>query len=91
MYLNVIKVAIESENFAHVSSYVSKVEMMPDLNDKYVIAKLKAAGALAMLASANFRRAANKFLEVSFDISTQPADVQYSVPFLFKLIPKEIP
>lgn len=80
MCLNVIKVAIEMGNFAHVSNYVTKAQQTPDLSDATVIAKLNAAAALAQLEAHKYRNAARKFLECTFDLGSfkdvmSPADV----------------
>ena len=37
MCLNVIRVSVESENFAHVQNYVQKASQVPDLNEPVVL------------------------------------------------------
>jgi len=75
MCLNVIKVSIEMGNFAHVINYVNKAEATPDLSDNIVIAKLRACAGLAHLAGGKYKLAAKKFLETSFDINNNFAEV----------------
>lgn len=60
MCLNVILVSIELGQFVHVSNYVSKAELTPDLNDPVISAKLKCAAGLAHLENRKFKLAARK-------------------------------
>jgi COP9 signalosome complex subunit 1 len=39
MCLNVIRVSVESENFAHVQNYVQKASQVPDLNEPIVLGR----------------------------------------------------
>ena len=60
MCLNVILVSIELGQYVHVSNYVSKAELTPDLNDPVISAKLKCAAGLAHLENRKFKLAARK-------------------------------
>ena len=44
MCLNVIRVSVESENFAQVQNYVAKATQVPDVEEPMVAAKLACAG-----------------------------------------------
>lgn len=63
MCLNVIKVSVGLDSFAHVSTYVSKAEHATGMNDPKVRHKLKAAAGLAQLSQHNYDSAARKFLD----------------------------
>ncbi|RUS15827.1 hypothetical protein BC937DRAFT_91948 [Endogone sp. FLAS-F59071] len=79
MCLNVIKVSIETSNFAHVQSYVAKAEGAPEVQDKSLVqAKLRCASALAMLDTNNqnkYKQAARMLLETSFEIGSNYNEV----------------
>ncbi|KAF6154454.1 hypothetical protein GIB67_028346 [Kingdonia uniflora] len=60
MCLNAILVSIEMGQFAHVSSYVTKAENVPDGLDLVAVAKLKCAAGLAHLDSKKYKNAARK-------------------------------
>ncbi|XP_065659701.1 COP9 signalosome complex subunit 1 isoform X4 [Hydra vulgaris] len=83
MCLNVIKVSILMQNWAHVQTFVRKAEAIPELFEcptatnaniekqkkanAVVIAKLKVALGLAELSQKQYKSAACSFLGVSFD------------------------
>jgi len=75
MCMNVIKVSVETGNYAHVTNYVSKAEQTPDLTDKVTIAKLRVCSGLANLANKKYKHAARKFLETTSDLGTSFNDV----------------
>ncbi|KAF7137900.1 hypothetical protein RHSIM_Rhsim07G0020500 [Rhododendron simsii] len=60
MCLNAILVSIEMGQFTHVSSYVGKAEQSPDALDAITVAKLRAAGGLALLEAKKYKLAARK-------------------------------
>jgi len=74
MCLSVIRVCIETENYGHVLSYISKAESC-ETNDKIVQAKLKCCSALAQLDGKKNKLAARKFIETNFDIGNKFSDV----------------
>lgn len=73
MCLNVIKVSVYLQNWAHVISYVSKAESieMPEGQGKEqnqaILTRLKCAAGLAELQTKKYRSAAKHFLQASFD------------------------
>lgn len=73
MCLNVIKVSVYLQNWAHVISYVSKAESIevPEGQGKEqnqaINTRLKCAAGLAELATKKYRNAARHFLQASFD------------------------
>ncbi|KAJ3089637.1 cop9 signalosome complex subunit [Quaeritorhiza haematococci] len=76
MCLNVIKVSIEVNNFAHVQSYVVKAESTPEMPEKSIVtAKLKCATGLVNLDAGKFKRAARSFLEVGFELGNHFSDI----------------
>uniref|UniRef100_A0A0C9S8Z7 TSA: Wollemia nobilis Ref_Wollemi_Transcript_2421_1638 transcribed RNA sequence n=1 Tax=Wollemia nobilis TaxID=56998 RepID=A0A0C9S8Z7_9CONI len=75
MCLNVILVSIEMGQFMHVSSYVTKAEQTPDVQDPLVLAKLKCAAGLAHLESKKYKLAARKFVETFFDLGNTYTEV----------------
>jgi len=81
--LNVIKVAIEMGNYAHVQNHVTKAEQTPDLTDKLTIAKLKICAGLSSLENRKYKVAAKKILETTIDLNNNyneviaPQDVAY--------------
>eukprot|EP00775_Hariotina_reticulata_P007615 gene7612-7817_t len=76
MCLNAVRVAVEMNNFMHVSNYVSKAEQTPGTKaDAVTAAKLKAAAGLAYLDNRRYKMAARAFVEVSPDLSTSYSDV----------------
>ncbi|KAH7854539.1 hypothetical protein Vadar_015046 [Vaccinium darrowii] len=54
------KDCIEMGQFMHVSTYVGKAEQSPDALDPIIVAKLHAAGGLALLEAIKYKRAARK-------------------------------
>ncbi|XP_059476353.1 COP9 signalosome complex subunit 1 isoform X2 [Neocloeon triangulifer] len=72
MCLNVIKVSIYLQNWAHVVSYVSKAETTPDFSEgkesnQTVLTKLRCSSGLAELAGRKYKSAARHFLQANFD------------------------
>uniref|UniRef100_T1J1H8 PCI domain-containing protein n=1 Tax=Strigamia maritima TaxID=126957 RepID=T1J1H8_STRMM len=74
MCLNVIKVSVYLQNWAHVLSYVNKAEATPEFAEAHgkdgnqaVITKLQCAAGLAELANKKYKSAAKNFLQASFD------------------------
>ncbi|XP_053954336.1 COP9 signalosome complex subunit 1b [Anastrepha ludens] len=73
MCLNVIKVSLYLQNWAHVLSYVNKAESTPDFMEGpkeanlSVATRLKCAAGLAELQTRKYKSAAKKFLQASFD------------------------
>lgn len=79
MCMNVIKVSIYLQNWAHVLSYVSKAEGNPDYEpapksnqDPGIASALKCAAGLADLATKKYKTAAKHFLAVNFDYCQYP-------------------
>ncbi|KAH7862527.1 hypothetical protein Vadar_006078 [Vaccinium darrowii] len=75
MCLNAILVSIEMGQFTHVSSYVGKAEQSPDALDPITVAKLRAAGGLALLEAKKYKLAARKFLETSHELGNNYSEV----------------
>ncbi len=69
MCLNIIKVSLETGNYALVSQYVSKAEQTMD-NDVVIQSKIKVASALAHLESRKYKNVAKLLLE-DVDISIE--------------------
>ena len=68
MCLNVVKVSIQLQNWAHVMTYVVKGEATPEFAaNSPTGTKLSCAAGLAELASRNFKNAAKRFLASNFD------------------------
>lgn len=74
MCLNVIKVSIYLQNWAHVISYVSKAESTPEFAEGHnkdanntIVTRLKCAAGLAELATKKYKAAAKNFLLANFD------------------------
>lgn len=74
MCLNVIKVSIYLQNWAHVISYVSKAESTPEFTEGHskdtnniIVTRLKCAAGLAELATKKYKAAARNFLLANFD------------------------
>ncbi|KAL5292581.1 GPS1 family protein [Megaselia abdita] len=74
MCLNVIKVSIYLQNWAHVISYVSKAESTPEFSEGHskdvnntIVTRLKCAAGLAELATKKYKAAAKNFLLANFD------------------------
>ena len=68
MCLNVVRVGVESENYAHVGAYASKALSLPDAvvaADPAAIAQLGRAAGLAALHSRRYAQAARKFTDVT--------------------------
>lgn len=79
MCMNVIKVSIYLQNWAHVLSYVSKAEGNPEYEpapkssqDPGIASSLKCAAGLADLATKKYKSAAKHFLAVNFDYCQYP-------------------
>eukprot|EP01018_Ginkgo_biloba_P004207 Gb_13469 [translate_table: standard] len=75
MCLSVILVSIEMGQFMHVSSYVTKAEQTPDVQDPIVVAKLRCAAGLAHLESKKYKLAARKFVETNFELGNNYTEV----------------
>ncbi|KAG5538470.1 hypothetical protein RHGRI_019146 [Rhododendron griersonianum] len=75
MCLNAILVSIEMGQFTHVSSYVGKAEQSPDALDAITVAKLRAAGGLALLEAKKYKLAARKFLETGHELGNSYSEV----------------
>jgi COP9 signalosome complex subunit 1 len=76
MCLNVIKVSVAMNNFAHVLNYVAKAEQTPGIaTNKLVEAKLRATAGLAHIENRKYKMAAKKFLETSFELGNKFNDV----------------
>jgi len=69
MCLNVIKVNIEMNNFAHVLNYVGKAEQNPGEIDPITRGKLNVCAGLALLENKKYKDAARKFLHISKELS----------------------
>ncbi|XP_066598723.1 COP9 signalosome complex subunit 1 isoform X2 [Prorops nasuta] len=74
MCLNVIKVSVYLQNWAHVLSYVTKAQSTPDFadvhgkdNSQSIVTKLHVAAGLAELATRQYKMAAKHFLQTSLD------------------------
>lgn len=68
MCVNVIKVSIYLQNWAHVLTYVAKAEGTPEYSTSSPIAtKLHCAAGLADLSSKKYKAAAKHFLATNFD------------------------
>ena len=63
MCLNVIRVSVESENFAQVQNYVAKATQVPDVEEPMVAAKLACAAGLAAIEARKYKLAAEKFTD----------------------------
>ncbi|XP_041986750.1 COP9 signalosome complex subunit 1 [Aricia agestis] len=79
MCLNVVKVSVYLQNWAHVLNYVSKAEGTPDFNDVHgkdsnqaILTRLKCAAGLAELATKKYKSAAKLFLGASIDHCDYP-------------------
>jgi len=70
MCLNVIKVSIHMDNYTHVSNYVTKAEMTPEISDSILAAQLKVASALTHLDAKKYKMAARKLLEVPSELGS---------------------
>ncbi|EEH53792.1 uncharacterized protein MICPUCDRAFT_3283, partial [Micromonas pusilla CCMP1545] len=78
MCLNVVRVSIESENFAHVGNYVQKaLATAPDVGkeEPTVFAKLQVASALAYLDQKKYKDAATKFTELGMELEEEYNEV----------------
>lgn len=79
MCLNVIRVSIESGNYAHVQSYVIKAENTQggdkDEDKSILTSKLHVASALAALQTGNFKLAAKLFLDVKPELGANYNEV----------------
>lgn len=68
MCLNVVKVSIQLQNWAHVLTYVIKAEATPEFAPNSPTGtKFSCAAGLAELASRSFKNAAKRFLVANFD------------------------
>ena len=65
MCLNVVRVSVESENFANVQNYVAKATAVPEIDDPLVRAELACAGGLAAVEQRKYKLAAEKFTKVA--------------------------
>lgn len=79
MCLNVVKVSVYLQNWAHVLNYVSKAEGTPDFNEvpgkdsnQSILTRLKCAAGLAELATKKYKSAAKHFLAASIDHCDYP-------------------
>lgn len=79
MCLNVVKVSVYLQNWAHVLNFVTKAESTPDFNDAHgkdsnqpVLTRLKCAAGLAELATKKYKSAAKFFLQASIDHCDYP-------------------
>jgi len=76
MCMNVIKVSVAMNNFAHVPNYVSKAETSPgNAANKIAEAQLKATAGLTHLENRKYKPAAKKFIETSFELGSKFNDV----------------
>lgn len=73
--LNVIRVSIAMNNFAHIPNYVEKAETTPDVTDKTVFAQLNASYGLAHIENKKYKQAALKFISVAADVSHKFPDI----------------
>jgi COP9 signalosome complex subunit 1 len=72
MCMNVIKVSVAMNNFAHVPNYVGKAETTPGVaGNKLVEAQLKATAGLAHIENRKYKPAAKKFIETSFEMGNK--------------------
>jgi len=69
--LNVIKVSIALNNFAHVPNYVEKAEQVQENTEKATIGQLHASYGLAHLENRKFKQAALKFISVGADVASK--------------------
>lgn len=79
MCLNVVKVSVYLQNWAHVLNYVSKAIGTPDFNEvpgkdsnQSILTRLKCAAGLAELATKKYKSAAKHFLAASIDHCDYP-------------------
>lgn len=79
MCLNVVKVSVYLQNWAHVLNYVSKAEGTPDFTEapgkdtnQTILTRLKCAAGLAELATKKYKSAAKHFLAASIDHCDYP-------------------
>lgn len=79
MCLNVVKVSVYLQNWAHVINYVTKAETTPDFNEVHgkdsnltILTRLKCAAGLAELATKKYKSAAKFFLQASIDHCDYP-------------------
>lgn len=79
MCLNVVKVSVYLQNWAHVLNFVSKAEATPDFNEVHgkdsnqtILTRLKCAAGLAELATKKYKNAAKFFLQASIDHCDYP-------------------
>jgi COP9 signalosome complex subunit 1 len=70
MCLNVIRVSVESENFAQVQNYVAKATQVPDVEEPMVAAKLACAGGLAAIEARKYKLAAEKFTQLTVEVAS---------------------
>ncbi|KAJ3020784.1 COP9 signalosome complex subunit 1 [Thoreauomyces humboldtii] len=73
MNFNVAQVCLEMNNFAHVTTYITKAENTPEAVDpKHLTAsKLKCMSGLVNLEGGKYKRAALDFLQVSFALGSE--------------------
>lgn len=76
MCLNAVRVAVEMNNFMHVTNYVSKADQTPGTKTEPVSeAKLKAAAGLAQLDARRYKAAARAFVTVNPELGTNYSEV----------------
>ncbi|KND02949.1 uncharacterized protein SPPG_02028 [Spizellomyces punctatus DAOM BR117] len=76
MCINVARLSMELNNFAHVQSYVVKAETTPDIPEKNIVtSKLNCIMGLVNLEAGKFKRAARNFLDTSFELNTHFSEV----------------
>ena len=76
MCLNVVRVSVESENFANVQNYVAKATAVPDAaDDPLVVAKLACAAGLAAIEQRKYKLAAEKFTRLTLEVGSAYDDV----------------
>ncbi|KAB5569150.1 hypothetical protein DKX38_002943 [Salix brachista] len=75
MCMSAILVSIETGQFTHVTSYISKAEQTVDALDPNTVSKLHCAAGLAHLDSKKYKLAARKFLEVAPELGNSYNEV----------------
>ncbi|KAJ0076453.1 hypothetical protein Patl1_33609 [Pistacia atlantica] len=75
MHMRAILVSIETGQFTHLTSYVSKAEQKPEALEPVTVEKLRCAAGLAHLKAKKYDLAARKFLEVGPDLGSSYNEV----------------
>ncbi|KAJ0008483.1 hypothetical protein Pint_29035 [Pistacia integerrima] len=75
MHMRAILVSIETGQFTHLTSYVSKAEQKPEALEPVTVEKLRCAAGLAHLEAKKYDLAARKFLEVGPDLGSSYNEV----------------